>query len=104
MLVTLAVTGCAGQPGVRDWMSIHEESFTGIVPGTSTRKDVEALLGKPLRAWVFPRLTEEVWDYRYAERTETKNLWVYFGADGTVKRYEMILPRLYQTGPSSRRR
>ena len=104
VLAAIAVMACAGQPGVRDWMTIHEESFARIVPGQSTKEDVEALLGRPVQTSRFPNLAEEVWDYKYAANTETKNLWVYFDPAGTVKRYEIILPRLYQLDRSSRRR
>jgi outer membrane protein assembly factor BamE (lipoprotein component of BamABCDE complex) len=104
VLSVIALAGCAGQPGVRDWMTIREESFKQIIPGQSTKQDVEALLGRPVQSWRYPNLAEEVWDYKYAANTETKALWVFFDPSGTVKRYQTVLPRLYQPDRSSRSR
>ena len=100
-LVTIPalLAACANPAGVRDWNTIKEASFTQILPGRSTKADVEGLLGKPVDTWRFPALSQELWDYRYHEGGEPKILSVYFNPAGSVTQYLITIPRLYQREP-----
>ena len=92
LLVLLMLPACGSLAGYK---FLQETDLAGLAPGQS-RADVEKLLGRPAGASGGGRHLE-VWEYRYAANTETMLLWVYFDAGGTLKKYDTLLPRLYQS-------
>lgn len=90
LVLSLAVGGlvaCATEPAVKSWWTLNHESFTPVTPGLS-KADVERQLGKPILISNFPRLAEEVWDYRYLEGSTRIYLTeIHFDRQGLVKYY-----------------
>jgi outer membrane protein assembly factor BamE (lipoprotein component of BamABCDE complex) len=89
MMVALAgvalLGGCATHQQGRSWWTLSEQNFAAIQPGTTGKEDVERLVGTPLLATVFPRLQEEVWDYRFLNGTMTYGAEVHFDTSGRTK-------------------
>lgn len=81
------LAGCAAAEGIRPKWTLHESDFTSIKPETTTKADVENLVGKPIMAMVFPNLAEEVWDYRYMYGVQTYVAEVHFDMQGRTKYY-----------------
>ena len=75
------------------WWTIHESAFRKLKPGVSTKEDVRRDIGVPLTESHFPRLNEDVWEYRYLEGTTIVMLaYVHFDAtSGVLKSYEQRL-------------
>ncbi len=46
---------------------LSEESFGRIVPGRTTGRDVERLIGPPWRSIEFPNKRQVAWDYRFRD-------------------------------------
>lgn len=46
---------------------LSEESFGRIVPGRTTERDVERLIGPPWRTIEFPNKGQVAWDYRFRD-------------------------------------
>ena len=71
--VVLFLTACAGfSPSSYNptpWWTIHEPAFDALKPGTTTKEDVRKQIGVPMTESHFPRLNEDVWEYRYLEGT-----------------------------------
>ena len=89
LVVLAAVLGllaaCAIDPAVKPWWTLRDESFIRIKPGMS-KADVQNLLGKPILETSFPRLNEEVWDYRSLHGTTFIYITeVHFDGQGVVK-------------------
>jgi outer membrane protein assembly factor BamE (lipoprotein component of BamABCDE complex) len=80
------VGGCAAHQQGRAWWTLNEQTFTPITP-TTTKDDVERLLGKPLLGTVFRNLGEEVWDYRFLNGTRVYIVEVHFDMQGRTKYY-----------------
>jgi len=81
------LAGCAAPAGVRPLWTLSESNFTPIKAQTTTKADVEQLVGRPLVATVFPNLAEEVWDYRYTDGVKTRVAEVHFDLEGRTKYY-----------------
>jgi len=79
--------GCASYQQGQPWWTLQEQSFTAITPGTTSKQDVERLVGKPLMTTVFRNLGEEVWDYRYLGGTRKYVAEVHFDMQGRTKYY-----------------
>jgi outer membrane protein assembly factor BamE (lipoprotein component of BamABCDE complex) len=87
VVAAAALAACAAQEGVRPKWTLHEGDFTSITPQKTSKQDVERLVGKPLTTMVFPRLGEEVWDYRYMNGVDTYVAEVHFDMQGQTKYY-----------------
>lgn len=98
MVLLLAASGCAVDPGVRAWWTLRESNFRELRPGQSTQDDVVRALGKPIARMTFPRQAEEVWDYLYLDATTHMLAWVYFDTQGRYKYYTAQPdPAIYDT-------
>ena len=75
---------CAAPEGRPKW-TLKQSDFDPIRPQT-TKQEVERRLGKPLVATRFPRLKEEVWDYRYMDGVQTSVAEIHFDEQGRAKR------------------
>ncbi len=83
--VLVLAAACAIDPAVKPWWTLRDESFIAIKPGIS-KADVQNLLGKPILETSFPRLNEEVWDYRSLHGTTFIYITeVHFDGQGVVK-------------------
>ena len=82
----VALAGCASHQQGKAYWSLSEESFAPITSST-TKDDVERLMGKPLLASTFPRQGEEVWDYRYLDGVRVYVAEVHFDLQGRTKYY-----------------
>jgi hypothetical protein len=93
LVVTAAIIlgGCVTQEGVRPKWTLQERDFAPITPATTSKGDVERLVGKPLMTMVFRNLEEEVWDYRYLDGTRTFVAEVHFDMQGRTKYYKTYL-------------
>ena len=79
------LAACASDPAVKPWWKLGDESFIPIKPGIS-KADVLTLLGKPILEMSFPRLNEDVWDYRSLHGTTFIYITeVHFDGQGVVK-------------------
>ncbi len=78
------LAACAVQEGVRPKWTLQESDFARITPHAA-KEDVERLVGKPFVTTVFPRLEEEVWDYRYMFGVQTYVAEVHFNMQGRTK-------------------
>ena len=79
------LAACAMDSAVKPWWALTDESFIPIKPGIS-KADVQNLLGKPILTTNFPRLNEEVWDYRSLHGTTFIYITeVHFDGQGVVK-------------------
>lgn len=102
MAVIASVLGvlaaCATDPAVKPWWTLKEESFIPIKPGT-TKDQVRSLLGKSMLETKFPRLAEEVWDYRFVYGSSYVYITeVHFDAKGMVTYYTQYPdPSIYNT-------
>jgi outer membrane protein assembly factor BamE (lipoprotein component of BamABCDE complex) len=79
--------GCATYQQGRPWWTLNEQSFVPLAPATTTKDDVQRLVGKPLMSMTFPNLGEDVWDYRFLNGTRTYIAEVHFDAQGRTKYY-----------------
>jgi outer membrane protein assembly factor BamE (lipoprotein component of BamABCDE complex) len=85
LAVVAVLAGCATQEGVRPYWTLRESNFSGIKPQTTTKADVEQMVGRPMLTTVFPNLSEEVWDYRYIDGVKTWVAEVHFDLQGKTK-------------------
>jgi outer membrane protein assembly factor BamE (lipoprotein component of BamABCDE complex) len=81
------LAGCAVDPTAKPWWTIREADFQQLQPGKTTKTEVRAAFGRPLREMTFPRLGEEVWDYRHLDVVMHMVASVYFDAQGAYKYY-----------------
>lgn len=89
---------CANDPEVKSWWTLKDDSFIPIKPGLP-KADARKILGKPLLETRFPRLNEEVWDYRYVHGTTYIYIAeVHFDAQGAVKYYTQYPDPAYYSG------
>jgi hypothetical protein len=75
---------CAAQESRPKW-TLKQSDFDPIKPQTA-KQEVERRLGKPLVATRFPRLKEEVWDYRYMDGVQTSVAEIHFDEQGRATR------------------
>jgi len=81
------LAACAIDPAVKPWWTLNEESFVPVKAGT-TKDEVRRLLGKSTVESTFPRLKEEVWDYRHLYGpTMVYITEIHFDDKGVVKYY-----------------
>ena len=81
------LAACAMDPAVKPWWTLNDESFIPVKPGT-TKDEVRSLLGKSILETAFPRLSEEVWDYRHMRGTTFVYITeIHFDGKGVVKYY-----------------
>lgn len=81
------IDGCAMDSATKPWWTLKQESFVPVKPGV-TKAEVRSMLGKPMLESAFPRLDEEVWDYRYVQGTTFVYLTeIHFDRQGLVKYY-----------------
>jgi hypothetical protein len=52
------------------YTSIHAPAFASLKPGVSTKEDVRKGVGVPLTESHFPRLNEDVWEFRCERRAQ----------------------------------
>lgn len=69
LLAGLLLWGCAVDPAVKPWWTLHESNLKQLQAGKSTKTDVRALLGKPVSEMSFPHQGEDVWDIRFVDGT-----------------------------------
>jgi outer membrane protein assembly factor BamE (lipoprotein component of BamABCDE complex) len=101
MAALFALGACAVDPGVRPFWTLHETEFRKLKQGM-TKSDVEALLGKPIVVSAFPRLEEEVWDYRYMDVQLRMYATLHFDSQGTLKYHSERLDPAYSRGGKGR--
>jgi outer membrane protein assembly factor BamE (lipoprotein component of BamABCDE complex) len=97
-LVLLAA--CAMDPGVRPYWALHQSEFNRLKPGM-TKAEVDALLGKPILVSTFPRMEEEVWDYRYMNTQLRMVASLHFDPQGALKYHTERLDPAYNRGGMS---
>jgi outer membrane protein assembly factor BamE (lipoprotein component of BamABCDE complex) len=86
------LAACAGSYNPTLYTSIHDSAFASLKPGTTTKEDVRKQIGVPLTESHFPRLNEDVWEYRYIEGTTVVMLaYVHFDPNGVLTSYEQRL-------------
>ena len=83
-------TACATQEGVHPKWTLQASDFAPITPQT-TKEEVERRVGRPFMTMVFPRLEEEVWDYRFLEGVQTYVAEIHFDLQGRTK-YSTFYP------------
>ena len=84
-IAAAAVLGaCAAPEGVRPKWTLQASDFAPITPQT-TKEEVERRVGRPFLTTVFPRLEEEVWDYRYMSGVQTYVAEIHFDMQGRTK-------------------
>jgi hypothetical protein len=80
------LASCASAYSPTPYWKIHETAFVPLVSGATTKDDVRRQVGEPLIEFHFPRLNEDVWEYRYLEGTATVMLaWLSFDPNGVYK-------------------
>ena len=99
----LTLTACAGMSASGEtptlYTSIHSPAFAALKPGVSTKEDVRKQVGVPLTESHFPRLNEDVWEYRYLEGTTIVMLAdVHFDPNGVLTYYEQRLDPAFRGG------
>ena len=99
----LFLTACAGLSASGDtptlYTSIHTAAFTNLKPGVTTKEDVRKQVGVPLTESHFPRLNEDVWEYRYLDGTTIVMLaYVHFDPKGVLTYYEQRLDPAFHGG------
>lgn len=99
----LLLAACAGMYPSGEtptlYTSIHTEAFAALKPGVSTKNDVRRQIGIPLTESHFPRLNEDVWEYRCLEGTTIVMLAdVHFDPNGVFKYYEQRLDPAFTGG------
>ena len=77
-------TACAAHEGVRPKWTLQASDFAPIAPQT-TKEEVERRVGKPFVTAFFPRLEEEVLDYRYMFGVQTYVAEIHFDMQGRTK-------------------
>ena len=83
---------------------LTRESLSKLVSGTTTTKDVRALLGPPARTTRMERQARDAWEYEYYYYQERRVVWVQFSDDGVVQEVlDMIDWSAYPPSGRSRR-
>ena len=75
---------CAAPEGVRPKWILQASDFAPLTPRT-TKEEVERRVGRPFLTMFFPRLEEEVWDYRYLLGVQTYVAEIHFDMQGRTK-------------------
>jgi hypothetical protein len=75
---------CAAPEGVRPKWTLQASDFAPLTPRT-TKEEVERRVGRPFLTMFFPRLEEEVWDYRYMFGVQTYVAEIHFDMHGQTK-------------------
>ena len=75
---------CAAPEGVRPKWTLQASDFTPVTPQTA-KEEVERRVGRPFLTMFFPRLEEEVWDYRYMFGVQTYVAEIHFDMQGQTK-------------------
>ncbi len=75
---------CAAPEGVRPKWILQASDFAPLAPQT-TKEEVERRVGRPFLTMFFPRLEEEVWDYRYMLGVQTYVAEIHFDMQGQTK-------------------
>ena len=84
LAATSVLAACAAPEGVRPKWTLDAADFAPIAPQT-TQEEVERRVGRPFLTMVFPRLEEEVWDYRYMFGVQTYVAEIHFDMQGRTK-------------------
>lgn len=84
LVVLLALTGCAADPGVRSFWTLSDADFRQLKQGLS-QAEVETIVGKPFLKTTFARLDEVVWDYKYIDTQIRMHSSVHFDTRGVMK-------------------
>jgi hypothetical protein len=72
-------------PTAKPWWTLRDDSFIPNKPGLS-KADVQNFLGKSILEMSYPRLNEDVWDYRFLHGTTMiYTTEVHFDEQGMVK-------------------
>jgi len=79
LLVAAAAALCVGCAGGA--VSLR---FDQVVPGKSTKPEVRANLGEPVRSLWLRREQREAWAYPHRGDAEPRVFWIQWSADGTV--------------------
>jgi len=91
--------GCATSYNPTPYWTLHENQFAELKRGVTTKADVRRVIGVPLSEMHFPRLDEEVWEYRYLEGATVRMLaYVHFDAKGVYTYADHMLDPAYQSG------
>ena len=90
----LVLGACAMDPGVRPFWALQQSEFGKLRPGM-TKAEVEVLLGKPILVSTFPRLEEDVWDYRYMDIQVRMYATLHFDSHGNLKYHTERLDSAY---------
>ena len=99
--LVLAASGCAFEYGIRPSWMLKDSDFRRLRAGMNAA-EVEGILGKPQLRTPFPRLREEVWDYRYFDlQTPMKSL-LHFDTSGILKHHTQAYDHEYHHGGADR--
>jgi hypothetical protein len=81
---------------------LTQQNLKALVAGSSSTKDVRAVLGPPDRVTRMSRLERDVWEYPYRNYEEYRVIWVQFSQDGIVREVlDMLDWTMYSpSGPS----
>ena len=96
LVIAAALGGCATYQQGRAYWTLNESDFAAIQPGSTTKSDVEQLMGRPLMSMRFANLGEEVWDYRFLGGTRVYVAEIHFDTAGRTKYYTTYLDRCPQ--------
>ena len=93
----LAFGGCATDPGIRPFWTLHDTDFQQLKPGM-TRSEVEKLVGKPILKITFPRLEEEVWEYNFLDVQVRMKAMAHFDTRGVLTYHQELYDHEYYSG------
>lgn len=98
--VFAVLAGCAGDPLIRPYWTLHDTDFRKLKPGM-TKAQVIEIVGKPVYLNTFPNMGEEVWDYSYLDAHLRMRAWVYFDMKGLFTRHYEIYDMWFYSGADS---
>ncbi len=102
LILAAVIGGCATDPAVKPWWTIGP-AFNRIQAGRMTKDDVFRELGRPILEVAYPRLAEQVWDYRFADGTMMMYGSVHFNNQGVVTYFTSEPDPAFYSGLSSDR-
>lgn len=94
VLALALVTGGCAAPGARwDGYLSTTENVVKIQVGKTTAKEVEQLLGAPVRVTHDGRRNWDYWEYRVYHQWPRSKLWIGISIDGVVREAIQIMER-----------
>ncbi|MGB7542161.1 MAG: outer membrane protein assembly factor BamE [Burkholderiales bacterium] len=96
----LAFGGCAIDPGIRPFWTLHDSDFRQLKPGMA-KAEVQNIVGKPHWTFNFPRLEEEVWEYSYLDYQTRMKALAHFDTRGILKYHTQSFDQDYYSSPDN---